>query len=114
MVIDKLHITYGTTAEDIHVKRLKFRRRAQLFQGLKGSATAVDASIPVDRQAEFTVAMIAESVCDANGKLLFTPDDVDDWDDAKRNAYFVAILKHQSPGLEATAKNSSTTPSVAT
>jgi len=119
MQIDKITIAYSDKIEEVHVKRLKFRKRAALFTDLRdGLAADADGSFNIAlatplKQAEFAVQMISSSVCSADGKPTVTPDDVDDWDDARRNAYVTAITKYQNPNMEEAAKNSSTTPTSA-
>lgn len=116
MVIDKLFIKHDDVTDEVNVRRLKFRKRAAIFGALKGDLDDISKA-PEGRQAQFVIDMISQSVCDLDGKLTVAEDDVDDsekWPDPKRNAYFTAIVKYQSPTLENAAKNSSSTTSVAT
>lgn len=99
------------TVDEIYVKRLKRRRRAAIFGALKGNDDDLSKA-SLERQAQFGMDLVAESVCDSAGKLLVTIEDLDDpdkWPDAKFNAYVAAIVKHQSPSVESVAKNSSST-----
>lgn len=107
MVIDKLEIKYGDKTDSVHVRRIKFRQRARIYTALRGDMEDFDPQkVPLDRQADFTVEMIVNSICDADGKLNVKPDDVDEWDDVKRNAYAAAVIAYQSPTVESAAKNS--------
>lgn len=119
----KVPIPGTGTVEEIHVRRLKFRRRAAIFEELKGNMPSdtenIFSSAPIVRQAQFVVEMISESVCNSDGKLLYPIDangetEIDDWPDLKRNAYSGKIIAFQSPRMEDAAKNSSSTASAAT
>jgi hypothetical protein len=138
MVIEKLDIVYGQTfreveadgekksepvegtgtVEQINVKRLKWRRRNAIFASLKSDDGTVDFNkASMHAQEQFVIDMITESVCDADGKNIVTADDLDDldvWSDARRNAYFAALAKYQSPKVADVAKNSSSTATGAT
>jgi hypothetical protein len=135
MVIDKLDIVYGQdfnevdedgekkqvpiegtgTIEHVHIKRLKWRRRSIMYAALRNAAGTTEFDkAPIEAQMQFVSDIICESICDTEGKATIKPDDLDDldvWTDMRRNAYFVAVAKYQSPTLENSAKNSSSTTS---
>jgi len=132
-VIEKLSVTYGkdesAKTDEVFARRLKFRKRARMFAELRARTPEptqfeIDKAVkedkqpqgtpPLDAVADFTIEMIQQSICDRDGKLTLSADDIDDWDDDKRNAYLTAVRSFQMPQLEQIAKNSSPTGTNAT
>ncbi len=120
MQIDKLKIEYLGKSEEIFVRPIKFRLRAKLLDAyrdgvpLKEDGTLDQTKVPNSKTAELTVGFIVNSVCDAEGTLTLTADEVDDWPSQKIAAYDRRITEYQMTPLEAVAKNSSTTANGAT
>jgi hypothetical protein len=124
MSIDLVPIAYkndaGVDVTDMaHLKRAPYRKRIAMFAAAKGELKTFEwEHIPEIRKAEFIVAMIAATVRTQDGFAAVKPEDVDDWADAKRDAYFGACMKANTPNVTApvedVAKNSSSTPNVTT
>lgn len=112
MQIEPLEIKYthqgAEVVDNVFVRRLPYRKRSKLFTMIQTNFVEVggEQQVRADVGADFTVKLIAQSLCDSDGKDVVNEDRVDEWSDDKINAYRKAIREFQSPTLEQAAKNS--------
>lgn len=98
--VRKLSIKYNDKTDEVFARRLRHSSTMRLFGMLRGGM-GEDGKLDVQHIsagniANFQINLIAESICDESGRVLFTPDQVDEWGEeedgaAKINAYVLAI-----------------------
>ena len=99
-VLREIDITYAGKTEHAYVRRLRYSTSARLYgmirAGFSEGGKVSIKDIPAENLANYRLNLIAESVVDAEGKKLYTPEEVDAWSDEefgveRINAYAEAI-----------------------
>jgi hypothetical protein len=112
----------GEHSEDIFVKDLTLLETASVDEELYRHGYMVLADPKTGEQnhmpnrtaqTHHTAAVVASCVCDAEGKAIYTKDQVLGWASQKSNAYERVVKNIIQPTVEEAAKNSTATPAVA-
>jgi hypothetical protein len=100
--------------QTLNIRRLKYTQQAHLFVLLRRALKGENKDVPTEFNessdfvalAEAKIEAIAKSICDENGKTLYTTEDIEDWERDDINAVFNRLNEINNAGNDTAAKNS--------
>ena len=76
-------VSYGDKTDHVFIRRPRYTAAMRLFGllkvGMKNDEEFLPANVPPENLAAYHINLISEAIVDADGKRLYTPQQVDEW-----------------------------------